>query len=90
VIGTVYVAIALPCPRYVRTFTLSGGGLGRDVTGTCIRIASPVFSLVADGWLGNARWRTLRPCGPDGLQVLPGCLVGFSSGSPLGSFEDTR
>jgi hypothetical protein len=74
----------------VRTFTLSGGGLGGDVTRTCVRIASPVFLLVVHGWLSSGWWRTLGPCGPDSLQVPPGCFVGFSVGSPLDFLEDTR
>jgi hypothetical protein len=71
---------------HVHTFALSGGSLGGDDTGTSIHIASPVFSLAVHGWLSSARWRTLGPYGLDGLQVPPGCLVGFSSGSLLGLF----
>jgi hypothetical protein len=88
-----YIAIALTCPRlrtYVHMFALSGGGLGGDFTGTCIHIASPVFSLAVHGWLSSGQWRMPGPCGPDGLQVPPGCFVGFPAGSRLGSLEDIR
>jgi hypothetical protein len=83
-------SLDLPQGTYVRTFGLSVGGLGGDVTGTSVRIASPVFLLVVHGWLRSARWRMLGPCSPDGLQVPPGCLVRFSVGSPLGYIEDIR
>jgi hypothetical protein len=82
-------SLDLPQESYVGTFALLGGGLGGDVTGTGVRIAPPVFALVVHGWLRSARWRTSRPCGHDGLQVPPGCSAGFSTGSPLGSLEDT-
>jgi len=86
----VHVRTYLPQGSYVGTFALSGGGLGRDVTGTSVRIAPPVLALAVHGWLHSARWRTSRPCGPGGLQVPHGCSAGFSVGSPLGFLEDTR
>ncbi|MFN9982880.1 MAG: hypothetical protein ACK53Y_23325, partial [bacterium] len=81
-------SLVLPQGSYVGTFALSGGGLGGDVTGTSVHIASPMFALAVHGWLRSARLRTSRPCGPDGLQVPPGCSAGFSVGSPLGFLED--
>jgi len=74
---------------YVGTFALSGGGLGGDVTGTSVHIASPVFALAVHGWLRSAWWCMSGPCSPDGLQVPLGCYAGFSTGSPLGFLEDT-
>jgi len=82
-------SLDLPQESYVGTFALSGGGLGGDVTGTNVRIAPPASALAVHGWLRIARWRTSRPCSPDGLQVPPGCSAGFSAGSPLGFLEDT-
>jgi hypothetical protein len=70
-------SLDLPQGMYIHTFALSEGGLGGDITGTSVRIASPVFLLAVHSWLSSAWWRTLRPCGPDGLQVPPECLVGF-------------
>jgi hypothetical protein len=86
----VHVRTYLPQGSYVGTFALSGGGLGGDVTGTSVRIAPPAFALAVRGWLCSALWRTSRPCGPDGLQVPPGCSAGFSAGSPLGFLKDAR
>jgi hypothetical protein len=83
-------SLDLPQGTYVRKFALSVGGLGGDITGTSVHIASPVFSLAVYGWLHSAWWCMLSPCGPDGLQVPPGCLVGFSVGSLLGYLEDAR
>ncbi len=85
-----HVRTYLPQGSYVGTFALSGGGLGGDVTGTSVRIAPPASALAVHRWLSGARWRTSRPCGPDGLQVPPGCSAGFSAGSPLGFLEDAR
>ncbi|MFN9978555.1 MAG: hypothetical protein ACK53Y_01510 [bacterium] len=79
----------MPQESYVGTFTLSGGGLGGDVPGTSMHIAPPASALAVHGWLCSARWHTSRPCGPDGLQVPPGCSAGFSAGSSLGFLEDT-
>jgi hypothetical protein len=90
----VYVATASTCPR-VRTYVRSPSQKG-VWTETLpepvyvLRIALPVFLLAVHGWLSGAWWRTLGPCSPDELQVPPGCLVGFSAGSPLGFLEDTR
>jgi len=83
-------SLDLPQGTFVCTFALSGGGLGGDITGTSVRIASPVFSLAVHGWLSSARWRTPGLCGPDSLQVPTGCLAGFSAGSLLAFLEDTR
>jgi hypothetical protein len=49
------------------------GVSGGDITGTSMWLASPVFSLAVHGWLHSVWWRTPGPCGPDGLQVPPGC-----------------
>jgi hypothetical protein len=78
----------LPQESYVGTFALSGGGLGGDVTGTSVCIASPVFVLAVHGGLRNVQWCTSGPCGPDDLQVPPGCYAGFPTRSPIDFFED--
>jgi len=86
-----YVAIAPTCPG-VRTYVRSSSQEGvRRRCPNSVRIASPAFALAVRGWLRtSALWRTSRPCGPDGLQVPPGCSAGFSAGSPLGFLEDAR
>jgi hypothetical protein len=66
-------SLDLPQGTYVCKFALSEGGLGGGVTGTSVRIAWPVFSLAVHGWLHSSWWPTPGPCGPDGLQVPPGC-----------------